>query len=208
MSTSGTFSFTTNPLGDVTPPVISQIANTSTTASGTHITWSTNEDSTSKVWYGTSFPVNVGGSSTLFVSNSLLIQSHDITLSGLASGTIYYYVVESADASGNVSDSGNHFFVTLLQPILSGIGVTNITSSSAHIVWTTNVAADSSVTYSTSTPVTVGNSQTATVGALLTSHDVMLSSLQAGTTYHFYVTSQDVAADTVSSAEFVFTTGL
>ena len=101
-------SFTTASL-DVTPPVISGLTSTaaSTTAA---ISWTTNELATSQVSYGTSTTL---GLNTVLDSN--FVTSHLQTLSGIATGTTYYYSVKSQDGSGNTATSTQQLFTTTSQ---------------------------------------------------------------------------------------------
>ena len=111
---SGDVTFTTleqQPPADTTPPSISGVAATGITASGATITWTTNEASDSLVAYGNS--ASYGDSSAL---DTALVTSHSQTLSGLASGTLYHFRVESKDAAGNRALSGDGTFTTLAAP--------------------------------------------------------------------------------------------
>ena len=93
---------------DTTAPTFSSLAAGSITQSGVTITWTTNEASTSQVQYSTDTSYNQ--SST---PDSSLVTSHSVTLSGLASGTLYYYRVSSTDGSGNIgTSSGSQTFTT------------------------------------------------------------------------------------------------
>ncbi len=95
---------------DVTAPSIYFSTTYNTNASSTHIFWLTNERSDSGVWVSTSSPVVVTGSSTVSLSDRVFL--HDVTVSGLASSTTYFYSVRSADASGNMSGSATGSFTT------------------------------------------------------------------------------------------------
>ncbi len=80
---------------DTLPPIISALVVAPSTNSAA-IAWTTNEAATTKVTYGLSpdalvFTATVAGLST----------SHTIPLTGLVSGTTYYYRVISTDASNN-----------------------------------------------------------------------------------------------------------
>lgn len=99
---------------DVIVPVISGLGATSTIATSTRIIWLTNELANSKVWYSTSTPLVIA-TSTLTVSSSGLILSHDLTISSLTASTTYYYLVTSADAAGNTATSTEKSFITLSQ---------------------------------------------------------------------------------------------
>ena len=96
-------------IGDANAPIISNVSLTVGTNSAT-ITWNTNEASRSKVYYQTSFPTMIEASETTQATISgttsadgNLVTSHTVNISGLQSGTTYYYVVESIDGNGNMS---------------------------------------------------------------------------------------------------------
>jgi hypothetical protein len=94
---------------DITPPVIT-LAGTSTTQTTATITWTTNENATSSVLYGTSISYGLASSSNIFASSS---PSHSITLHSLSPNTTYHYQIGSTDASGNRATSSDHSFTTL-----------------------------------------------------------------------------------------------
>jgi len=75
------------------------------------VTWDTSETATSIVHYGTAVPT--AGTT----SNTAMLTSHAMTLTGLLPCTTYYYWVESGDAAGNLTASntggGYRAFVTL-----------------------------------------------------------------------------------------------
>jgi|GEM_PF-1708552 len=103
---------TTTP--DTTPPVISDIGGTpgSTSAVGT---WTTDEPSTSKIFYSTTTPVDTSSSSTPFVFDPTLVTNHSLTLTGLTPSTLYHFVIQSADASNNVATTFESSFMTTSQ---------------------------------------------------------------------------------------------
>ena len=95
-----------NTTNDEDPPVISAI-NTNATSNNSTITWSTDEPSTSLVNYGLS---DSYGSTE---SNSTLVTSHSIFLTGLSSSTTYHFSVTSEDNSTNSASSDDDTFTTL-----------------------------------------------------------------------------------------------
>lgn len=103
---------TTTP--DTTAPVISGISATMVTGTSGHIVWTTNENADSTVWYSTSTPITTITSASLVYGASLTL-SHDLSLSGLATSTIYYYMAGSKDAAGNAATSSQFSFTTLVQ---------------------------------------------------------------------------------------------
>ncbi len=93
--------------------------------------------------------------------------------------------------------------VTSLPLAVSNVAAGNVSSSSATITWATNNAANSQVSYGTTTSY---GSTTALDASLVTSHSENLTGLTPSTTYHFKVTSQDSGGSSVSSGDFTFTT--
>lgn len=113
VSFSDTVSFTTKgpaPATDITPPVISGIVTLSGTTT-VQVGWKTNEPATSKVYYGLSAPLDISAGTTLSVGDIGLVTSHSLNLSGLSTSTPYRVIIESKDAAGNTTRSGE-FLVT------------------------------------------------------------------------------------------------
>src|SRR6266478_8266464 len=82
--------------------VITNVQTTSITTSSSQIVWATNVPANSSVDYGTT---TAYGNSTPV--DSAMVTSHQVTLSGLAAGTTYYYQVNSTDSKGNNGHGGN-----------------------------------------------------------------------------------------------------
>jgi peptidoglycan hydrolase-like protein with peptidoglycan-binding domain len=202
-------SFVTLAQPDTTAPVVSQLAVASITYSGAHVTWTTNESANSKIWYTPTSPVVTTGAPTM--SSTALVTSHDLALTGLAASTTYYYVVGSADASGNTVIATEGSFVTLpapdtTGPVLSGVMATSTATSSSRIVWTTNELSTSKIWYGTVSPIVTDGAPSMSVTDLVLSHDLPLSGLNASTTYHYVVASVDSAGNTTKFTEQSFIT--
>jgi peptidoglycan hydrolase-like protein with peptidoglycan-binding domain len=88
-------------------------------------------------------------------------------------------------------------------PNISSISVSAITSTSTTIAWATDESASSQVQYGTDTSY---GSESSFSSSLVTSHSVILSSLSAGTTYHYRVISTDGSGVTSTSSDQTFTT--
>jgi len=90
---------------DVTAPIISNISSAPSTSTAT-ITWTTDTPSNSTVWYNTSSEY-LGNNQT----DTALVTSHSITLTGLSSSTTYYYNITSCD-EGGCNTTGVYNFTT------------------------------------------------------------------------------------------------
>jgi len=121
----------------------------------------------------------------------------------LGDGTKTVYV-KFKDAASNWSQAASDS-ITLdtAPPTISATGASNLTSTSATIIWTTNEPATSQVEYGLTT--TYG-SLTALDSTPVASHSVTISGLSANTLYHYRVHSQDGAGNSASSADLTFTT--
>jgi hypothetical protein len=90
---------------DTIPPVINNIKNTTPTYESISILWNTDEDSTSSIQYCLN-------GITRNETNSTLVTSHNITLTGLNDDTNYSYYITSTDRSGNSNTSSVQYFAT------------------------------------------------------------------------------------------------
>jgi hypothetical protein len=187
------------------PPTISNVSTSGVTFSGVTVTWATSAMCDSQVEYGTS--TAYGNQSPL---NPTLLTNHVVSLSGLNPNTLYNYRVKSRDNAGNMAMSANLTFTTAASPpsdttppVISGVSATNVTSTSATIVWATNEASDSQVEYGTTTAY---GSQTPVNPTMLTNHAVTLSGLSANTVYNFRVKSRDGAGNAAASMNATFVT--
>ena len=217
------YTFTTTAGGDETPPEITSVATGTPTYNRVTITWTTGELSNSLVDFGTS--VSYGKTQG---DSADSLTSHSVTLTGLTPETLYYYRVKSIDTSGNLASDDNvsdgyYSFTTaagestgdVIAPTIvfdETTGITNITSNSATISWTTvdeNSApenADSIVGYSLDTSF---NNEKGSA-SLVTDHSVTLNNLSSGAAYKFQIKSMDnsgnLATENNSGEGYSFTT--
>ncbi len=89
------------------PLVISAIQPVVPTQDTAQISWTTNQNSDSQVEYGTT--AGYGNSTPI---STTLLTSHSITLSSLASGTVFHFRVKSRDNSGTLVTSSDQVFTT------------------------------------------------------------------------------------------------
>src|SRR5438046_1643864 len=89
------------------PPTTLDVTNVqaaSVTTSSSQVVWTTNVPANSSVDYGTTAAY---GNSTPV--DPTMATSHQVTISGLAAGTTYYFQVNSTDSKGNHGHGGNKF---------------------------------------------------------------------------------------------------
>lgn len=88
-------------------------------------------------------------------------------------------------------------------PVVSSVAVGAANQNGASVTWTTDEASDSQIEYGTTS--TYGFA-TAINSSLVTSHAMVVSGLDPGTTYHFRVKSRDAAGNLAIGADGVFVT--
>jgi hypothetical protein len=194
-ATSGNYTFATASAA----PVVSGVTATAISANSATIVWNTDQASSSLVQYGTT---TAYGSTS--AQNSSLTASHSVTITGLTAGTLYDFAVVSANAAGKSTTSGNFTFTTLtVPPVISAVSATNIGTTSATIVWTTDQPSSSQVQFGTTASY---GSSSALNSSLVTTHSVTLSGLTPGATYNYDVVSANFAGNSATSANFSFST--
>lgn len=184
---------------DTTAPAISSIVVSEITSTSAVVSWNTDEISTSAVDYGLTQSFEIGTA-----SDSALVSSHSVSLTGLSIGKGYYFRVRSSDSSGNQGTSPTRSFATIdvTAPVISNIQAVDITTASARITWTTNEASTSVVEYGTTASYGLSQSNS----SLVTDHSVILTGLSDATQYHYRVRSADSSANVTTSGDNTFTT--
>jgi len=195
-----TFSIRLSSNGDATAPVISAAASSVTPDAAT-VSWTTDENADSALSYGT-----VSGAYTSSTSTAALAMSHSLNVSGLTASTTYYYVVTSADIFGNTATSSEQTFVTapaldVIPPVISSVDATS-TDTTAVITWTTDEDASSAINFGTDP----GYGSASSSAGFGTDHSIALAGLNPSTAYHFQVISTDLAGNSATSSDMVFTT--
>lgn len=200
-------SFTTAAALDTTPPVVSLAVVTSIGNTNATFTWTTSEETTAQVAYGTS--TSYGSQSTL---DSALALTHSVALADLSPSTTYHYAIKSTDAAGNLTTTTDATFTTgsvsvqvsdTTPPVISEVSNVSLLSNAATIGWTTNELATSTLEYGTTT--SYGSSATLDATALLV-HDATILGLTPNTTYHYCIHATDLAGNVTNSCGHTFAT--
>lgn len=210
------YTFTTATAQDTKSPIIDDISVTSTSSTIATITWTTDKPASSLVDFGVTntYGITQGNAGEL-------VQSHTVTLIGLTPNTAYFFRVKSIDENGNQgmdNNSGRSYTFTTASiqnpgdtalPAITfnpATGITNITSTTALISWTTDKPSTSDVGYS----LDASFAQEQGAFNLTTNHQVSLIDLAPSTLYHFQIKSQDengnLGINSNSSAGYTFTT--
>lgn len=190
---------------DTTPPVISGVGTSGISQTTATISWTTDEPADTQVEYGTSTAYGLSS-----VLNTATSTAHSVALSGLTASTTYHFMVKSKDVAGNSATSSDYSLTTLplppadtTAPVISAVSVSGISQTTGQVNWTTGESATGRVFYGTSTAYGLSSAlQTATT----TAHTIGLTGMTSATTYHFIVVSQDVAGNTATSSDYLFTT--
>ncbi len=202
-TTSANYAFTT-PSASATPPSVGYVAFWGVNNSGVTISWSTDLLANTELAYGTTTALG-----QLTPVQTALTASHGVVLTGLTSGTTYYFVAESTGANGATGFSTTYSFTTLgtppttPAPVISAVTAISITSTSAIITWTTDQSSSSQVNYGTTS--SYGSSSLLNT-SLTTTHSVMLTGLTPSTTYDFEVISTNSSNATATSTNYTFQT--
>ena len=126
----------------------------------------------------------------------------------LAQNSSNTFTAVSTDESGNNSDASNSVTITeattadTTDPVISDIHPTSITQTSININWQTDEVSNTEVEYG----FTSEYGHTSSTGNSVTNHTRSLSSLTAGTVYHYRVKSRDATGNQATSNDYVFTT--
>lgn len=190
------YSFTTK-----AGPVISGTTVTSLFNTGATIVWETDVADDSYIVYSTN--ADMSGSSQVGVSES--VTGHSYSLTGLTSGTTYYYYVKSGVATDDNAGAYYNFVTSsdTVGPAISSVTESIITDEEVVITWTTNEDSTSAVAIGTSSGVYTA---TTTVSALTTSHSVTVENLATSTVYYYRVNSVDASGNSTFSDGHTFTT--
>ncbi len=123
---------------------------------------------------------------------------------------LYYYKIYTKDGAGGISSGSNAVSIiptgkwTSAPTLESDPTVSDLTTKTATISWSTSRTADSKVQYGTSS----GNylTEEPSNSNQVTAHSIDLSNLSPGTTYYYKVKWTDEDGNTGTSSEFSFTT--
>jgi hypothetical protein len=184
---------------DTTPPTVpANLTAAANSSNQVSLSWSPSTD-------------NVGVAGYYVFRNGARVATTTSTTyldNGVSPSTMYTYTVEAFDGAGNLSPASNAATVTTpaasgSAPVISGVTAVDVTSTSATVMWATDIPSSSQVLYGTSP--SYGQS-TGVDGTQVINHAQTVSGLTPGTTYHFAVQSTGASSNTSTSADSTFVT--
>jgi hypothetical protein len=127
-------------------------------------------------------------------------------ITNLADGFNYYFVVTATDMYGIASMYSNEYVHILANndtspPVISGVYVNNITSTSATINWVTDKVTDAQVEYG----FTQSYEYTTSLDSALTTNHSQTISVAPSTQYNYRVISSDASGNLSASQNYTFT---
>lgn len=198
---------------DIISPTISNLIVTPR-AEKAKITWTTNEKTSSEIFYSTSTPVSLSGPANAKVEwFNRMNKDHSYVIGKLSPNTTYYLVIKSKDKAGNIGISNQVTFTTLPKladtsaPVISNV-VTVKATSTIQVGWKTNEPSKSVVYYGTTSPININATSTArsTDNSLQTNHMLTIPNLSSGTSYYMLIEASDENNNKRLTDQFSITT--
>lgn len=198
VGTSPEYSFTTAPA-----PQIREVSASDINISSVNINFTSIGASHVKLLYGKSD--GFGGLKQL---NTSTAQSHySQALTGLDDGTKYFYKLNPIDSDGNEYDGNVYSFTTPARPHISNLRfqpVTGEPTSTQKVTWSTNVPANSQLSYGG-----VGQpTKEAISSTMTTEHELTIHDLVDNTEYSLIASSRDASGNIATSDRQTFHTAL
>lgn len=184
-------------------PNITDVRITDITLNSAIVQWKSTASSTSVIHYGTSKDYG------LTVKEEGYAENHLARLSNLQSGTVYYLRIFGTDQSGNALTSDEYVFKTVVLPVINGFKVSEITSFSALLTWSSSSDIDELIRYEITANADeklVGKKLSAGNDKLVSLHSFLLSDLESGSTYRVSVVGKDVFGNQAISQSLDFIT--
>ena len=186
----------------VVPPQIVSAPVVKTSFDRATISWVTERESTSFVYYGTS-PTDLGQSKGSLGSTT----EHNMTITGLEPSSVYYFKVQSFDNDRNYSlqdaYSQIYTFRTTETARIFNVKTSDISLGSALLSWQTSVPTKFRIEYGKNQDYGLYQDSDSGYGA---SNIFKLSNLNSGTTYHFRIAAITEYGSTLYSDDYAFDT--
>lgn len=170
-------------------PGITDVKLSDITLNSVVVEWKTTTPSTSVVRYGLTSDYSEKQEDVSFSD------THTVRLTNLVNGTIYHLRLAGSDRSNNRLSSDEYIFKTVILPTISNLKVTEITSYTALVTWTSSSDIDELLRYDVTAnedKTLVGKRKATGNDKLVTDHSYLLSDLEEGSSYTITVMGKDV----------------
>ncbi len=185
--------------GSDVPPIIFNVASSTTFTTAT-INWNASDD------LGVATSSFVYGLSISYGSSGAVAGSYTVSLSGLATGTLYYFKISVVDTGAHTTEYAGAFSTSPPPPDTSPPVVSNVQVSAgvttSSITWDTNELSDNQINYG----LTGSHGSNYFDPALTLSHSALLFNLTPGTVYHFQIIATDGLGNSAATVDATFTT--
>jgi PKD repeat protein len=188
-----------------TKPVISGITAPTVLAVGQEGTWTINasDPKNGSLTYAVDWDDSASMAQRM---NASPVQTSTFTHTYTSKGTYKVtFTVTNADGAKVSSSSTVHVTDTVKAPVITAATATVHNERQATITWKTDVRSNSSVWYSTTSPVSTTGTANAVRAKKTRNHKIVLNKLEPGTTYYVIVGSSNNTGSATSSP-FSFTT--
>jgi len=192
----------------IRPPAIIGAPKVYTEADFAEITWTTDRDASSMVFFVSDDEYNKKSVKPYVFSQGdpiVLTKKHTVKIIGLEPSTLYHFKVVSEDGIGLIGESEDDTFTTKsILPKIARINVIKIQETSATITWSTGgVLAEGLIEY---TNLRTNATKSAGDPVFSANHQVQLTDLEFGTRYSAIIRSTNEAGDETASEPFTFIT--
>ncbi|MCX6780050.1 MAG: fibronectin type III domain-containing protein, partial [Candidatus Magasanikbacteria bacterium] len=183
------------------PPAISAVSSTVTYNSAV-VTWTASDD------HSISSVAFVYGVTNSYGQTGAINGTYSVSLSGLASSTIYYYKITVIDNAAQATVYNGSFQtntgpqIDVTPPVISNISV-NPSQTSAVITFITNENSTAQMNYGVTAGLGSNSSEGGSAGI---NHEITLLGLSPSTTYFFQIIATDVALNSSNSSVLNFKT--
>jgi len=182
------------------PPTISSVGS-SVSYTSAQVSWSASDDK------GVASTAFVYGLSQTYGQSASPAGSYSVDLSGLATGTVYYYKITAVDTAGHNTDYTGNFQTLVYNPPVVFPNISNIILSpginSAAVTFDTDKDTISQVKYGTNTDLVSSAFEGVTASK---SHNFTLLNLSANKTYYYKIIATDSNLNSTSTAILNFKT--
>ncbi len=173
--------------------VINNILENDITTDSANVTWETDQEATSMIWYGKEDTIN---GRNFMVKDLTFKTLHELKFINLQPDTIYYYKISVKDKEDKIVESESKSFRTeeeIKVIAISNVVIDMLTTDSATISWDTNFNSNTWVNYGETSNYEL--TKEVDDQSSVTKHKAVLNHLKPNTIYNYQVSSRDESSN-------------